>query len=206
MTVPEARALELARLHRELLACRKCHEAGHAIAIGPIVHGAITAKGMTIGQAPGPTEIIAKRPFNAGSGKRLFEWLGRAGFDEAEFRATQYMAAVTRCYPGKGKNGGGDRVPSPEEQALCRPFLDREIALIDPTLIIPIGKLAIGLFFDPRLQLAEVVGTEKRDGSRWIVPLPHPSGASTWHQKPENRTRVEKAIRLIRKRRIELGG
>lgn len=187
-------------------ACRRCHDAGHAIAIGPVVHGVATARVMTIGQAPGPTEIVAKRPFNAGSGKRLFEWLGKAGFDEAEFRTTQYMAAVTRCYPGKGKNGGGDRVPTPEEQSLCRPFLDREIELIDPGLIIPIGKLAIGLFFDPRLQLADVIGTERRDGERWIVPLPHPSGASTWHHRPENRARVQKAIRLIGKHREEMWG
>ena len=164
-----------------------------------------TAKVMTIGQAPGPTEAIVKRPFNAGSGKRLFAWLGEAGFDEDTFRATQYMTSVTKCYPGKGKNGGGDRVPTPVEQEFCRAWLDQEIALVNPKLIIPIGRLAISLFFDIKLPLEKIVGKQiERDG-RIIIPLPHPSGASTWHQKPANRALVKKAIRLIAKQKRRLG-
>lgn len=160
---------------------------------------------MTIGQAPGPTEVIAQRPFNAGSGKRLFEWLGKAGFNEAEFRAKMYMTAVTKCFPGKGKGGHGDRVPTKEEQKLCRPWLDQEIALVNPQLVIPIGRLAIGLFFDSRLPLEKIIGTQIEQDGRVIIPLPHPSGASTWHQKPKNRALVKEAIRLIRKQRQALG-
>src|SRR5512134_783503 len=122
----------LVELQEQIHACLKCQQAGYWIAPGPVVHGVHNAPIMTIGQAPGPTEAVVKRPFNAGSGRRLFQWLGEAGFDEADFRATQYMTAITKCYPGKGKNGHGDRAPSKEEQALCRPWLDREMALIDP--------------------------------------------------------------------------
>jgi uracil-DNA glycosylase len=115
------------------------------------------------------------------------------------------MTAVTKCYPGQSAGGHGDRVPSKEEQALCRPWLDQEFKLINPKLVIPIGRLAIGLFFDAKLPLEKIIGTQIEQDGRVIVPLPHPSGASTWHQKPENRARVKKAIRLIRKQRERLG-
>jgi uracil-DNA glycosylase len=196
--------IALAELHTQIRACLKCQEAGYWIAPGAVVRGAHTAKVMTIGQAPGPTEAVVKRPFNAGSGKRLFEWLGEAGFDEDTFRASQYMTSITKCYPGKSKGGHGDRVPTKEEQALCRIWLDQEIALVNPKLIIPIGRLAIGLFFDTQLPLEKIVGTQLEQDGRVIIPLPHPSGASTWHQKPENRARVKKAIRLIAKQREAL--
>jgi uracil-DNA glycosylase len=200
-----SRQAELLELQAQLRACQKCLAAGYWIARGPVVHGLHTAKVMTIGQAPGRTEAEVKRPFNAGSGRRLFKWLAEAGFDEAEFRATQYMAAVTRCFPGKSAGGHGDRVPSPEEQALCRPWLDQEIALVNPRLIIPIGKLAIGLFLDPRLSLEDVIGTQTEYEGRVIIPLPHPSGASTWPNKPENAARIKTALRLIARQRLILG-
>lgn len=196
----------LTDLQTAIRACRKCLEAGHAITPPPVVHGASGARVMTIGQAPGPTEVVAQRPFNAGSGKRLFLWLGQAGFDEAWFRATQAMVAVTRCYPGKGKGGHGDRVPSREEQALCRPWLDQELALIQPRLIIPIGKLALGLFFDPVPTLEDVIGTRHAIDGRIVIPLPHPSGASTWPNKPENAVRIKRAIALIAAERELLFG
>lgn len=196
---------ELEQLHAQIRACVKCQAAGYWIATGAVVRGAHTAKVMTIGQAPGPTEAVVKRPFNAGSGRRLFAWLGEAGFDEEAFRSDQYMTAITKCYPGKGRGGHGDRVPSREEQALCRPWLDREIALVNPKLIIPIGRLAIGLFFDTGLPLEKIIGSQLERDGRAVIPLPHPSGASTWHQKPENRRLVNKAIRLIAKQREGLG-
>ncbi len=115
------------------------------------------------------------------------------------------MSAMTKCYPGPSKTGHGDRVPTKEEQALCRPWLEQEIALVNPKLIIPIGRLAIGLFFDTQLPLEKIIGTQiKRDG-RVVVPLPHPSGASTWYNQPENQARVTKALRLICKQREALG-
>ncbi|NJN44402.1 MAG: hypothetical protein HC806_06570 [Anaerolineae bacterium] len=110
------------------------------------------------------------RPFNAGSGTRLFQWLGEAGIDEDWFRTTQYMTSVTKCYPGRSKSGGGDRVPSRAEQILCRQYLDAEIRLVNPELIIPIGKLAIDLFYKKGSKLTEIIGTEKQVEGRWIVP------------------------------------
>ncbi len=195
----------LSALLTRIRACRKCVKAGFPVAPVPIVGGNPGATVMTIGQAPGPTEVVARRPFNAGSGKRLFQWLGAAGFDEAEFRATQYMTAVTKCYPGRSDAGHGDRVPSPAEQTLCRPWLDRELVLAAPRLIIPIGRLAIGLFFDLKQPLDAIIGTQLVQDGRVIVPLPHPSGASTWYYKPGNRELVDVAIGLIRQQREALG-
>jgi len=101
----------LAALHAEMRACRRCLEAGHDVTPPAVVGGSMNAKMMTIGQAPGITEVEAQRPFNAGSGKRLFNWLAEAGIEETWFRSTQYMTAVTKCYPGRVKGGSGDRVP-----------------------------------------------------------------------------------------------
>lgn len=199
------RKAALARLQAEMRACRRCLEAGHAITPGAIFSGQVGARVMVIGQAPGVTEVQAGRPFNAGSGARLFRWLAEAGFEETSFRATQYMTSVTKCFPGKAANGGGDRVPSRAEQALCRPFLEQEIELVNPALILPVGRLAINLFYPASLPLREIIGTEKQVEGRWVVPLPHPSGASRWHQDPENRARIAQAIRLIRRHRERLG-
>jgi uracil-DNA glycosylase len=190
------RAADLAALHHKMHQCRLCLEAGFDIYPRAIFSGSLGAQWMIIGQAPGITEKEAGRPFNAGSGTRLFAWLKQAGIDESWFRSTQYMTAVTKCYPGRSKSGSGDRVPSRDEQMLCRAYLDREISLVDPRYILPVGKLAIGLFY-PGGTLDEIIGTQRQIDSRWIIPLPHPSGASRWHQIPENRLRLDQAIQLI---------
>jgi uracil-DNA glycosylase len=187
-------------LHRSMRTCRLCLEHGYDVQPPAIFSGSLGARLMLIGQAPGVTEVEADRPFNAGSGSRLFQWLGEAGLEETWFRKSQYMTAVTKCFPGKAKNGSGDRVPSRTEQQLCRPYLDEEIALIDPVLILPVGRLAINLFFPAKQTLSELIGEEFQIDDRWVIPLPHPSGASRWHQSEENRLLIQKAIAAIRRR------
>ncbi len=189
---------ELSELQARMRSCRKCLEAGHHIVPKAIFSGGQGAQIMIIGQAPGVTEVEAGRPFNAGSGSRLFEWLGRIGLDEAEFRKCQYMTSVTKCFPGKASGGSGDRVPSRAERDLCRPFLEAEIRLVNPRVIIPVGRLAINLFYPSHAPLSEIIGTQKRWGDRWIVPLPHPSGASRWHQGAANRARIRRALRRLK--------
>ena len=191
------RAQAMEALHERLRACRLCLEAGYAIYPRAIFSGGISARILLLGQAPGITETQAGRPFNAGSGKRLFQWLAGAGIDETWFRTTQYMTSVTKCYPGRSKSGSGDRVPSREEQRLCRPYLNQQIALLDPQLIIPVGRLAINLFYVVEIPLEEVIGAQKQVDGGWVVPLPHPSGASRWHQLEENRAHVRQAVELI---------
>lgn len=181
-------------LHAEMRACRRCLEAGFSITPGAIFSGPASARVMIVGQAPGVTEVEAQRPFNASSGRRLFQWLAEAGWDEDDFRATQYMTAITKCYPGKSPGGKGDRAPSRTEQKLCAPFLGRELAQVAPEIIIPVGGLAIRRFLG-EVKLVDVVGTAVQDvQGRWIVPLPHPSGASLWLNKTEHQTLVQRAI------------
>jgi uracil-DNA glycosylase len=188
----------LIALHAQMEACRRCLEAGYEITPGAVFSGPATAKVMIVGQAPGVTEAEAGRPFTGSSGRRLFRWLAEAGWAEDEFRATQYMTAVTKCYPGKSAGGKGDRVPTRAEQKLCAPFLKRELGLVRPRILVPIGGLAIRRFLG-KVRLAGVVGevVEAEDG-RWIVPLPHPSGASLWLNRGENQERVKLALAHLR--------
>ena len=198
-------ARELAALQAQMRACRRCLEAGYSITPGAVFSGVATATVMIVGQAPGVTETQAGRPFNGSSGRRLFGWLAQAGWDEAAFRTTQYMTAVTKCYPGKGSGGKGDRVPTRAEQKLCAPYLERELALVRPKIVIPVGGLAVRRFVGP-VRLAEVVGkVVQGECGRWIVPLPHPSGASLWLNRPENQERVAQALALVRRLCQELG-
>ena len=155
---------------------------------------------MLIGQAPGKVESEGGRPFSGRAGRTLFRWLARAGIDEDTARERIYISAVTRCYPGAHPSGRGDRVPSRLEQAGCADWLEHELRLIQPELLIPVGRLAIGKFLPP-LPLSELIGTkrtiEHAGGSSLVIPLPHPSGASSWIHQDGNQALVEKAIRLI---------
>lgn len=104
------------------------------------------------------------------------------------------MTAVTKCYPGRSPGGKGDRAPSRAEQGLCAPFLERELTLARPEIIIPVGGLATRRFLG-EVRLAGAVGTAVQDEEgRWIVPLPHPSGASLWLNTLEHQALVRSAI------------
>lgn len=154
---------------------------------------------MLVGQAPGQREPALGRPFAWTAGKQLFKWFAPLGLDESQFRARVYMAAVCRCFPGKNPTGG-DRVPSPEEIDNCRPWLDRELALLEPRLVIPVGRLAIEQFLS-RGPLTDSVGTHHRvtraGQSFDVIPLPHPSGASTWPRTQPGKDLTRAALRLI---------
>ena len=187
-----------AALEADMRACRRCLEAGYAITPGAVFSGPVPALLMLVGQAPGVTEVQAGRPFNASAGRRLFQWLAEAGFDEVAFRASYHMTAVTKCYPGRHPRGKGDRKPSRAEQRLCRPFLDRELALVRPRLLIAVGGLAIETLLGRPVRLEEAVGRAFEVGGRWILPLPHSSGASLWTNLPENQARLRQGLALLR--------
>jgi len=162
--------------------------------------GPVLSRVMLVGQAPGVKEPVLGRPFAWTAGKTLFRWFEQAcGIDEAAFRASVYMAAVCRCFPGKNPKGG-DRVPDPEEIEACGSWLDAEIDLLRPELVIPVGKLAIRQFAEFE-KLDAVVGrtlTASRAGHTFdLVPLPHPSGASTWHRMEPGRSLLARALRAI---------
>ena len=184
-------------LQAEMRACRRCLEAGYNIVPWAIFSGPAPAPLMLIGQAPGITEAQVHRPFNASSGTRLFQWLAQAGMAEDDFRRRYYMTAVTKCYPGKHPGGKGDRKPSAAERALCRPFLERELALVRPEVILAVGSVAIEVTLGRSAPLDEAVGQVWAVDGRYVLPLPHPSGASLWPNRPENQARLSRALELL---------
>ena len=189
---------EWTALQADMRACRQCLEAGYQIAPGAVFSGPAPTSLMLVGQAPGITEAQVKRPFNASSGTRLFQWLAEAGLEEVDFRARYYMTAVTKCYPGKHPSGKGDRKPSRAEQKLCRPFLERELALVQPRVLLAVGGLAIETLLSQKLRLDESVGRVFEVDGRRVLPLPHPSGASLWPNRPENQALLQQALVLLR--------
>lgn len=187
---------DIETLHKHLAQCRRCAEAGFRIESTPVVSGKQSARLMVIGQAPGIDAFAPNpRPFGGDSGARLFRWMARVGWSEEEFREKFYITAVTKCFPGSDPKSNGDRVPTVTERRLCRPWLDAELALIQPEVILPVGRLAINLFYPPKLKLVELIGDHKVDEQgRIIVPLPHPSGASRWFNEPRNVARLDLAL------------
>ncbi len=168
--------------------------------IPPVVTGnAVVSEVFLVGQAPGVKEGPLGRPFAWTAGKTLFKWFESIGIGEERFRNRVHMAAVCRCFPGKNPKGG-DRVPDEEEIKRCSQWLDSEIKLLRPKLVIPVGKLAINQFLDCP-SLGEIVGKKHKkliSGIETeIVPLPHPSGASTWHRTEPGKTLLKKALKLI---------
>ncbi len=187
----------LLRLHRELDACTAC-----ANMIGPVVHGPpVVSRIFLVGQAPGPREGSFGRPFAWTAGRTLFRWFEEAlGVSEEEFRAKVYIAAVARCFPGKA-SGGGDRRPDAGEVASCRSFLEREIDILRPGLVLPVGTLAIDQVLGRKCPLVDVVGTKLHATYHGlavdVVALPHPSGASPWHKLEPGKSLLRKALQLI---------
>jgi uracil-DNA glycosylase len=179
-----------------LTACTACPNV-----FGRPVAGAVAdARVMLVGQAPGPREVDARRPFAYTAGKRLFAWMSGLGVDEETFRERVQISAVIRCFPGKDAKSGGDRVPDVDEISRCGAHLDREIAILKPRLVIAVGTLAsqqlIGI-----AQLKDGVGRihrAKRAGRTFdVIVLPHPSGRSTWLNKVENLALLNESLRLI---------
>jgi uracil-DNA glycosylase len=166
----------------------------------PVSGGAIVSDVMIIGQAPGPREPVLQRPFAHTAGKTLFRWFEEfCGMNEAVVRSRIYFAAVCRCFPGKN-SGGTDCVPAPDEIRNCSPWLDNELRILRPHLIIPVGRLAIMQFIDCA-KLEKMIGRKfrvERAAHRFdMIPLPHPSGASPWHKISPGKQLLEKALRNI---------
>jgi uracil-DNA glycosylase len=179
-----------------LVQCRRCPRMQST----PVSGGAVVSDVMLIGQAPGPREPVLQRPFAHTAGRTLFHWFGKfCGMDETAVRSTIYFAAVCRCFPGKTP-AGGDRVPAPDEIRNCSRWMDEEIKILRPRLIIPIGRLATAQFINCA-KLDEVIGRkfriERAQHQFDLIPLPHPSGASPWHKIPPGKQLTEHAMRKI---------
>src|SRR5207237_1345046 len=173
------RARTLQRLHMRIRACTKCVAAGYLERARPVVAGSIRDRIAIVGQAPGAVELTTGQPFAGRSGAELRRWLGEAGIDEAHL---PYRTAITKCFPGKAASGAGDRRPSPAEIALCAPWLEQELALVRPRVVLLLGTLAIGRLWG-KGPIDALVGSSRRaaDVALETTPTLHRSQRSGWY-------------------------
>jgi uracil-DNA glycosylase len=188
-----------AQLNRHVARLRHCRRCP-LMHPPPVSGGPVMSKVLLVGQAPGVREPVVGKPFAWTAGRTLFRWLEEAtGLTESEVRAQIYFAAVCRCFPGKAP-GGSDRVPNPQEIANCSTWLKRELEILRPRLVLPVGKLAIAQFMEVG-KLEQTIGRVfrgERDGHKFdLIPLPHPSGASPWPRIFPGRELLAQALRLI---------
>ena len=190
----------IAELHARIRACRAC---GYAHAPSPVVEGNPRARIFVVGQAPGKTEEGGGRPWMGPAGKRLMRWMvEEVGFASPEaFRAQAYFAAVTRCFPGPNPRGHGDAKPSPSAVEACSPFLAAELALVKPPVMLLVGGMAIERFMG-KVRLDEVIGRvfpqRFPEFDTRLIPLPHPSGASTWLNHPAHQALLREGLQALR--------
>jgi uracil-DNA glycosylase len=184
----------LAAMKRDQRVCRACVEAGFPLESMPVIAPGHDQRAYLFGQAPGIVEGDERLPWRGRAGRTLRRWLE---MDEDEFYATFYCASVTRCYPGRAPTGRGDRTPSLVEQRLCELWRDNELRLLKPSLIVTVGGLAARRLLGVKSMTA-AVGVRHERGGAVAIPLPHPSGASSWLNDPANRVRVAEAAALVR--------
>jgi uracil-DNA glycosylase len=204
LTAQDRRRARLLDLNARLRNCRRCHLAGYLddresvpIARDPEPDAPLP-RILLVGQAPGRRANDERRPFAGAAGDRLRAWFELGGIPRDDFWRKIHFAAVTRCYPGRLPGARGDRVPGPDEQDLCRPWLDDLTAALEPEIVLLVGLLAIRAYLGRVPSLTDAVGTSTiRDGVRYL-PLPHPSGVSRWLNEPRNVEAVGRAMAILR--------
>ena len=189
------RARTISGLQRRNRACRLCLEAGYPIDPRPVVAGTARHRAYLFGLAPGRVEAETGRPWQGRAGVTLRRWLR---LDEETFFALFYCASVTRCFPGPGASGRGDRRATPVEEQLCARWREGELHLLEPSLVVTVGRDA-GRQLLGIERLTTAVGKSFLLGDAVAIPLPHPSGASGWLNDPANRARLGKALVHVRR-------
>jgi len=202
MTKILSKELEISRqeaikaLQQRIRCCRLCEEHGYIPKARPLVGGRPDDRIMVIGQAPGQRSIAKGRSFSGPGGTILQKWLEQAGFPPGYLHSHVYLSSLTRCDPGRNPRGDGDRRPSPSEIALCKPFLDAELQLLQPRAVLLVGTMAIETFFG-KVKLEEVIGTYQEHEGMLFLPLPHPSGVSRWLNDPEHLKLHQRALEIL---------
>lgn len=202
MTTRKSSYRSVASLQRDLARCRACTEAGFPLESLPVRAPFAEQRAYMYGQAPGIIEGEERLPWRGRAGQTLRRWLD---MDEETFYASFFCASVTRCYPGRAASGRGDRAPTPREQELCAFWHRWELELLRPKLIVPVGGLAIRALLG-RPSLTECIGERYELDGVPVIPLPHPSGASSWPNMPGNRARLDLALELVRGELLLLSG
>jgi DNA polymerase len=156
----------LAALHDRIDACTACRL--HATRTRAVPgDGPVTARIMAVGEAPGENEDRTGRPFVGAAGQLLTRLLQSIGLDRQDI----YICNVLKCRPP------GNRDPEPDEVGSCAHFLDEQVALIRPDVILLLGRHAVGRLLPGMPGISRIHGQRVRRGDRLYVPLFHPAAA-----------------------------
>jgi len=156
---------ELTQLCDQVRVCTKCDLAkGRTNAVPG--EGPENAAIMLIGEAPGFHEDREGRPFVGASGKFLDELLAGINLKREQI----YICNVIKCRPPQNRD------PQPDEMETCKPYLDRQIELIKPKVIITISRFAMARWFPDR-KIGEIHGKPKKVGNLVVLPMYHPAAA-----------------------------
>ncbi|MBA3337007.1 MAG: uracil-DNA glycosylase [Chloroflexia bacterium] len=142
--------------------CELCRTRTHAVP----GEGSHTTRVMLIGEGPGWHEDQQGRPFVGNAGAFLNQLLQQAGLE----RADVFITNVVKCRPP------GNRDPLPDEIAACAPYLERQIAAINPEIIVTLGRFSMAKWF-PGERISKIHGEPRKFGNRTIVPMYHPAAA-----------------------------
>jgi DNA polymerase len=183
----------LAQIASEVSVCKRCvlHATRNKSVPG---EGPAGAEIMLIGEGPGFNENEQGRPFVGQAGTFLNELLAQAGLK----RADVWIGNVVKCRPPSNRD------PLPDELAACNEYLERQIAAIDPKIIITLGRFSMGKFM-PGVKITQVHGQMKRIGDRFVIAMFHPAAAL--HQaalKPAILADFAKLPQLLEHARAEL--
>jgi DNA polymerase len=173
---------ELTELAAEVSACTKCilHKSRVKAVPG---EGPQHADIMFIGEGPGFHENQQGRPFVGAAGQFLEELLASIGLQ----REQVFITNVVKCRPP------GNRDPLPDEIEACKPYLDRQIALIKPKVIVTLGRFSMARAF-PNEKISSIHGRLKKIDGIVYVPMFHPAAAL--HQ-PSLRRTVEEDFKKL---------
>lgn len=188
---------ELDRVHADIDRCVVCSGLPGLKKPTPLARGA-GGPLVVVGEAPGNTEVSSGKAFSGSGGRRLFEWLAKCGIERP--RDAVYLTAAVKCVPG-------DRAQLPRMADRCRRFLHRQLAAIQPTLVITLGGLAYSeLAFDStpfgdavcRARDSRDCLLVPTDGCHYVLlPWPHPSGRSLWLNEKEHRMLLESSFDVV---------
>lgn len=163
------RASQAESLYEQVRGCTACTLATTRTCAVP-GEGPLDAEVMFIGEAPGMNEDKQGRPFVGAAGKFLDELLAAAGFRRDEV----YICNVLKCRPP------GNRDPLPSEIEACRGYLERQIELVDPAVIVSLGRYSMNHFF-PNAKISRVHGQTREIDGRTFMPMYHPAAALHQH-------------------------
>ena len=155
----------LAQIAGEVSVCTRCM-LHHSRKLAVPGEGPVDAEIMFIGEEPGFHENEQGRPFVGAAGKYLEELLGKINMN----REAVFICNVVKCRPPNNRD------PLPEELAACSDYLERQIQVINPMLIVTLGRYSMARFL-PNAKISDVHGQSYRIKGRLVVPMFHPAAA-----------------------------